>query len=32
VIASFGSGAGGEWFSGTLIEYSLSIDNVSVWA
>jgi len=32
VIASFGSGAGGEWFSGYLIEYSLSIDNVFVWA
>jgi tellurite resistance protein TerC len=32
VIASFGSTAGGEWFSGYLIEYSLSIDNVFVWA
>ena len=32
VIASFGSSAGGEWFSGYLIEYSLSIDNVFVWA
>ena len=32
VIASFGSDAGGEWFSGYLIEYSLSIDNVFVWA
>ena len=32
VIASFGSAAGGEWFSGYLIEYSLSIDNVFVWA
>jgi tellurite resistance protein TerC len=32
VIASFGSAAGGEWFSGFLIEYSLSIDNVFVWA
>jgi tellurite resistance protein TerC len=32
VIAWFGSGAGGEWFSGYLIEYSLSIDNVFVWA
>ncbi|MGZ7023639.1 MAG: TerC family protein [Ilumatobacteraceae bacterium] len=32
VIAGFGSGAGGEWFSGYLIEYSLSIDNVFVWA
>ena len=32
VLAGFGSGAGGEWFSGYLIEYSLSIDNVFVWA
>ena len=32
VIAGFGSRAGGEWFSGYLIEYSLSIDNVFVWA
>ncbi|MEY2582181.1 MAG: tellurite resistance protein TerC [Ilumatobacteraceae bacterium] len=32
VIARFGSKAGGEWFSGYLIEYSLSIDNVFVWA
>jgi tellurite resistance protein TerC len=32
VIVSFGSTAGGEWFSGYLIEYSLSIDNVFVWA
>jgi tellurite resistance protein TerC len=32
VMASFGSAAGGEWFSGYLIEYSLSIDNVFVWA
>ena len=32
VIASFGSKAGGEYFSGYLIEYSLSIDNVFVWA
>jgi tellurite resistance protein TerC len=32
VIATFGSAAGGEWFSGYLIEYSLSIDNVFVWA
>ena len=32
VVASFGSAAGGEWFSGYLIEYSLSIDNVFVWA
>jgi tellurite resistance protein TerC len=32
VIAGFGSAAGGEWFSGYVIEYSLSIDNVFVWA
>jgi tellurite resistance protein TerC len=32
VIAKFGSAAGGEYFSGFLIEYSLSIDNVFVWA
>jgi tellurite resistance protein TerC len=32
VLASFGGTAGGEWFSGYLIEYSLSIDNVFVWA
>ena len=32
VVASFGGAAGGEWFSGYLIEYSLSIDNVFVWA
>ena len=32
VAASFGGAAGGEWFSGYLIEYSLSIDNVFVWA
>ncbi len=32
VWASFGHAAGGEWFSGYLIEYSLSIDNVFVWA
>jgi tellurite resistance protein TerC len=32
VAASFGGTAGGEWFSGYLIEYSLSIDNVFVWA
>ncbi len=32
VIVSFGGPAGGEWFSGYLIEYSLSIDNVFVWA
>jgi tellurite resistance protein TerC len=32
VIAGFGGAAGGEWFSGYLIEYSLSVDNVFVWA
>jgi tellurite resistance protein TerC len=32
VIAKFGNAAGGEYFSGFLIEYSLSIDNVFVWA
>lgn len=32
VVAGFGGTAGGEWFSGYLIEYSLSIDNVFVWA
>lgn len=32
VLAHFGGSAGGEWFSGYLIEYSLSIDNVFVWA
>ncbi|MEP7203334.1 MAG: TerC family protein [Ilumatobacteraceae bacterium] len=32
VLVSFGGTAGGEWFSGYLIEYSLSIDNVFVWA
>jgi tellurite resistance protein TerC len=32
VLAGFGGQAGGEWFSGYLIEYSLSIDNVFVWA
>lgn len=32
VLLGFGSKAGGEWFSGWLIEYSLSIDNVFVWA
>ena len=32
VTAAFGRSAGGEWFSGYLIEYSLSIDNVFVWA
>jgi tellurite resistance protein TerC len=32
VLVGFGTAAGGEWFSGYLIEYSLSIDNVFVWA
>jgi tellurite resistance protein TerC len=32
VIVAWGGSAGGEWFSGYLIEYSLSIDNVFVWA
>jgi tellurite resistance protein TerC len=32
VLAGFGAHAGGEWFSGWLIEYSLSVDNVFVWA
>ena len=32
VVATWGGAAGGEWFSGYLIEYSLSIDNVFVWA
>jgi tellurite resistance protein TerC len=32
VLVGFGTKAGGEWFSGYLIEYSLSIDNVFVWA
>jgi len=32
VLASWGHSAGGEWFSGYLIEYSLSIDNVFVWS
>lgn len=32
VLIGFGGAAGGEWFSGYLIEYSLSIDNVFVWA
>ena len=31
-MAAFGAAAGGEWFSGYLIENSLSIDNVFVWA
>ncbi len=32
VIIGFGGRAGGEYFSGYLIEYSLSMDNVFVWA
>ncbi len=32
VLGGFGAKAGGEYFSGYLIEYSLSIDNVFVWA
>jgi tellurite resistance protein TerC len=32
VVIGYGSKAGGEWFAGWLIEYSLSIDNVFVWA
>ncbi len=32
IVAGFGSRAGGEYFSGYLIECSLSIDNVFVWA
>ena len=32
VVAADGRSAGGEWFSGYLIEYSLSIDNVFVWS
>ena len=32
VLTGLGANAGGEWFSGYLIEYSLSIDNVFVWA
>jgi len=32
ILAGYGTKAGGEWFSGWLIEYSLSIDNVFVWA
>jgi tellurite resistance protein TerC len=32
VLGAWGGSAGGEWFSGYLIEYSLSIDNVFVWA
>ena len=32
VIVNYGGDAGGQWFSGYLIELSLSIDNVFVWA
>jgi tellurite resistance protein TerC len=32
VWSSYGSKAGGQWFAGYLIELSLSIDNVFVWA
>ncbi len=32
VFAAFGGGAAGEYYSGYLIELSLSIDNVFVWA
>ncbi len=32
MLVGLGTSAGGEWFSGYLIEYSLSIDNVFVWA
>ena len=32
IIVGFGGKAGGEYYSGYLIEYSLSIDNVFVWA
>ena len=32
IVVAYGGAAGGEWFSGYLIEYSLSIDNVFVWA
>jgi tellurite resistance protein TerC len=32
VLVGFKADAAGEWFSGYLIEYSLSIDNVFVWA
>jgi len=32
VLVAFGGRAGSEYFSGYLIEYSLSIDNVFVWA
>jgi tellurite resistance protein TerC len=32
VLVGYGTAAGSEWFAGWLIEYSLSIDNVFVWA
>jgi tellurite resistance protein TerC len=32
VWVGWGSAAGGQWFSGYLIELSLSVDNVFVWA
>jgi tellurite resistance protein TerC len=32
VLAKYGSKAGSQWFAGYLIELSLSIDNVFVWA
>jgi tellurite resistance protein TerC len=32
VLVGLGARPGGEWFSGYLVEYSLSIDNVFVWA
>jgi tellurite resistance protein TerC len=32
VFAKYGSKAGSQWFAGYLIELSLSIDNVFVWA
>ena len=32
VLSVWGGKAGGEWFSGFLIEKSLSIDNVFVWS
>jgi tellurite resistance protein TerC len=32
VIAKYGGKAGSQWFAGYLIELSLSVDNVFVWA
>jgi tellurite resistance protein TerC len=32
ILVGYGSKAGSEWYAGWLIEYSLSIDNVFVWA